>query len=48
MRILILAVSMMIMPFIVNAHNSDNEQIICHKNEEGIVHCHFTAIEHNE
>ena len=48
MRTLILAVSMMIMPFIVNAHDSNNEQIICHKNEEGIIHCHATEAEHNE
>ena len=40
MRSLVLAVAMMIMPFMVNAHQSDDVHITCHKNEEGVVHCH--------
>ena len=40
MKSLILAVAMMIMPFMVNAHRGDDRQATCHKNEEGVFHCH--------
>ena len=40
MRSLVLAVAMMIMPFMVKAHQSDDRQATCHKNEEGVFHCH--------
>ena len=40
MKSLVLAVAMMIMPFMANAHQSDDIQATCHKNEEGVFHCH--------
>ena len=42
MRSLVLAVAMMIMPFMVNAHQSDDGQTTCHKNDEGVFHCHVS------
>ena len=42
MRSLVLAVAMMIMPFMVNAHQSDDGQATCYKNDEGVFHCHVS------
>ena len=42
MRSLVLAVAMVIMPFMVNAHQSDNGQAICHESDEGVFHCHVS------
>jgi len=40
MKALILAVAMMVMPFIANAHQSQDKQVVCHKDGEGTLHCH--------
>ena len=42
MKGFVLAVAMMVMPFTVNAHQSENEQATCHKNAEGVLHCHVS------
>lgn len=42
MRALILAVAMMVMPFIANAHQSQDKQVVCHKDGEGALHCHVS------
>ena len=37
-----LAVVIMVMPFMANSHQSENEQSACHKNAEDILHCHVS------
>ena len=43
MKSFVLVVAIMFMPFTANAHQSENEQAKCHKNAEGVLHCHVSG-----
>lgn len=41
MRGFVIAVAMMIMPFMGLAHQGEDGQAMCHKNTDGVLHCHI-------
>ena len=42
MRYLIFGAIMMIMPFVVHAHQNEENQPSCHENAGGFIHCHVS------
>ena len=42
MRYLIFGAIMMIMPFVVHAHQNEENQPLCHESEDGFIHCHVS------
>ena len=42
MRYIIFGAIMMIMPFVVHAHQNEENQPSCHESADGFIHCHVS------
>ena len=43
MKSFVLVVAIMFMPFTANTHQNETQQAKCHKNAEGVLHCHVSV-----